>query len=85
MGPDREIPETENQADPNISLKLLLLSLKALSQRALVAFSSLFTFAAVGSAWWLFNESLPTNPSPNQLIGLGLYGAFVLAIHWVRR
>lgn len=76
--------EDGNDATKALS-SLLLLSLKALSQRALVALASLFTLVAVASTWWLFEEALPVNPSVNQLVGLGLYGLFVLAIHWVKR
>ena len=35
--------------------------------------------------WWLFNNALPANPTVNQLTGLGLYGALVLAVLWVKR
>jgi len=79
------IPETPQNDQAAAAMQLLLLSIKTISQRALIALSNLFTVAAVGSTWWLFNEALPINPSANQLIGLGLYGVFVLAIHWVRR
>lgn len=86
MGLDRVLPETPPQNDQAAAaMQLLLLSIKTISQRALIALSNLFTVAAVGSTWWLFNAALPINPSANQLIGLGLYGVFVLAIHWVRR
>ena len=67
------------------AIGLLLLSLKTLSQRALLAVASLFVAATVGSVWWLFNNALPADPSPRQLIGLGLYCIFVLAIHIVGR
>lgn len=89
MGADREIPlelETEKTSSAEEkALGLLLLSLKALSQRALVAISSLFTFAAVGSAWWLFDNDIPADPSVRQLIGLTLYSGFLLAVLWIRR
>ena len=84
MGPDREIP-SETPTETNAALGLLLLSLKTLSQKTLVALNSLFVLFTVGSVWWLFNEALPVNPSTAQLIGLGLYSAFVLAVHAVRR
>lgn len=88
MGTDREIPETtatQTSSTEDKALGLLLLSLKALSQRALIAISSLFTTAAVGSTWWLFDTDIPADPTTHQLIGLGLYGAFVLTVLWLRR
>ena len=72
-----------NPALDSAALGVLLLSLKTLSQRTLVALGNLLTIASVASVWWLFNEALPANPSVNQLVGLGLYGAFVLAVHRV--
>ena len=81
VGPDREVPADES----NAAMGLLLLSLKTLSQKTLVALSSLFTASAVFSLWWLFDNDVPIDPSVHQLIALGLYGSFILAIHWVKR
>ena len=84
VGPDVDVPaDASNPALDSAALGVLLLSLKTLSQRTLVALGNLLTIASVASVWWLFNEALPANPSVNQLIGLGLYGAFVLAVHRV--
>lgn len=89
VGPDVDVHGGEVPADaPNTAidsaaLGVLLLSLKTLSQRTLVAIGNLLTIASVASVWWLFNEALPTNPSVNQLVGLGLYGLFVLVVHRV--
>ena len=63
---------------------LLLMSLRALSQRAVVALSALFTLALAGSAFALWWSVLP-NPSVLQLAGLGMYAGFVLALEFVRR
>jgi len=62
----------------------LMLALKALSQRALVAFHSLFTLLLAGSAFALWWRTLP-DPSVFQLVGLSIYAAFVLALHVVRK
>lgn len=67
-----------------IAIETLMLSLKALSQRALTAASALFTGAALFSAWWLWRSVLP-NPSIEQLVGVTLYALFILAIEIVRR
>ena len=62
---------------------MLLLAIKSLSQRALVALSSLFTLLTCASAFILWQDVLP-NPNAYQLTGLGLYGAFILLLHLVR-
>lgn len=63
---------------------LLLMSLRALSQRALVALSTLFTLALAASAFWLWGRILAA-PSATQLVGVGMYAVFVLALEFVRR
>ena len=84
VGPDVDVPaETSGPSLDSAALGVLLLSLKTPSQRTLVALGNLLTIASVASVWWLFNEALPANPSVNQLVGLGLYAAFVLAVHRV--
>ena len=77
---DDETPSTA----ASVGTDMLLLGLKALSQRALVALSAMFTLLTVGSAFALWWRVLP-EPSVLQLVGLGLYAAFVLAIHMVKR
>ena len=65
------------------SAQMFALALQALSQRAIAALGNLFTAATVLSAFWLWN-SAPADPTVHQLIGLGLYGAFILALHMIR-
>lgn len=62
---------------------VILFALKALSQRALIALESLFTLITVGSAFWLW-MSIP-EPNVHQLVGLGMYAAFVLAANVIVR
>ena len=83
VGDDQVLPEPAAPAPASISL--LLLSLKALSQRALIAFENLWSLAVLGSVWLLFDAALPANPSPAQLSGLGMYGVFAIATLWLRR
>lgn len=64
-------------------LSVLLLALKALSQRSLVALASLFTLITVGSAFWLFLAT--PEPTVFQLIKLAMYGIFVLAANFIVR
>ena len=85
MIPETPITAKQTSSTEEKALGLLLLSLKALSQRAIIAVSSLFMFAAVGSVWWLFDNDIPTDPTTHQLVGVGLYGGFVLAVLWLRR
>lgn len=90
IGPDIEVPDSpptppvRNPAE-QAALNLLLMSLKALGQRAVVALAALFTLVAAVSVWWLFYMVLSADPTTHQLTGLGLYSLFVLAIHVVKR
>ncbi len=95
VGDDEVIPESHQIAPPNGSdtvaqaltnagLAMMITGLKALSQRALVAFSACFTLLSVASAFWLWLTILP-EPNSSKLVGLGLYGVFLLGIEWLRR
>ena len=88
-------PEPEVQAPPaapspeqikqqQVATQMLALALRTMSQKALIAVSSLFTAAALFSAWWLWNSVLP-DPSDRQLVGVGLYALFILILEFVRR
>lgn len=63
---------------------VLMLALKALSQRALTALASLFTLLTVISAFWLALQ-VAVNPTIYQLIVLGLYLVFIGAINLIVR
>lgn len=65
------------------ALSAIMLALKALSQRAIVALANLFTLLTVGSVFWLW-LTIP-NPNVLQLVELGMYAAFVLAANWIVR
>lgn len=77
-------PQTNVALEAGAATQMLLLALKALSQRAVIALSALFTAGGLFSAWWLWASVLP-NPSVLQLIGVGMYALFLLALEWVRR
>jgi hypothetical protein len=62
---------------------LLTVSLKALSQRALVALASLVDLALIASAFVLWLNVIE-QPSVLQLVGVGMYAAFILVAIWVR-
>jgi len=59
-------------------MQALMLGLGALSKRVVVALQSMFVLLATGSAFVLWWSVLPS-PSILQLVGLGMYAAFVLA------
>lgn len=73
-------PETEK---PPRELGLLLLGLKALSQRAIAAIADVFFLATVASAFWLWY--LTPEPNPQQIVSLTIYALFVLAANWLVR
>lgn len=81
--PGFQVVEDDPPPAQNAALGMLFLSLKALSQRALTAISDLFTLATVGSVWWLY-QATPF-PEDKQLISLGSYAVFVLAINIIVR
>lgn len=61
----------------------VFLALRALSQRTLVALSSLFTLLTAGSVWYLWLQVLPS-PTTAQLEAAGAYSVFVLFLHLIR-
>ena len=90
VGPDREIPEPAAAApaapqQEQAALGLLLLAIKTIGQRFIIALGHLSAAAALASVWYLFYAALPADPSTHQLIALGLYGTLVLAVLYVRR
>lgn len=79
---DSEQPENHQAHDA--AAAMLALALKTLSQKTVVALASLFTLGAVASAFALWWRVLP-DPTTYQLIGLGVYAIFILAVLWLRR
>lgn len=67
----------------SIGATALMLGLKALSQRAAVALEGLATLITAGLVFWLW-LSIP-NPTVNQLIGMGMFAVFILAINIIAR
>ena len=74
---------TQPASDSSASITALMLSLKALSQRTLVALDNLFTLITVGLVFWLW-KSIP-DPNTNQIVWTGMYAAFVLAANVIVR
>ena len=80
---DAESPPNPAPAavDHSLAIQMLTMGLKALSARAVIAFSALFTLITVGSAFWLC-LSIP-DPSTPQLVEIGGYFLFVLAANYL--
>ncbi len=64
--------------------EMILLGIKTLSQRALVAVSNSFTILSTASAFLLWYNILPA-PNAYQLTGVGMYAAFILLLEVIRR
>jgi len=81
----RDEMETEQKppADNGAAIRVLMLALGALSQRALVAVADLFTLLTVASAFWLW-RSIP-DPNQLQIVALTIYAMFVLVANWIVR
>lgn len=75
--------EVPSQPEPNhaaqASMQLLVLALKTLSQRTVIALAALRGLVLAGSVFWLA-MTVVENPSTPKLVGLGLYAAFVVII-----
>ena len=75
---------TASRAVEKAAMAMLFTAVKALSQRAVVALGNLYALCLAASAFGLWWRALPA-PSVRQLVGLTLYGCFVLAMMLVRR
>ena len=77
-----EVVEESDAPEP-LAVSGVMLALRALSQRALVAAADLFCLLTVFGAWWLW-WSVP-DPNVNQITSLSIYALFVLAANWIVR
>lgn len=68
----------------DIPSRVIVFALQTLAKRTLVAISNLFSLLLAGSAFALWWSVLP-QPTILQLVGLGLYAAFVLVLDFARR
>jgi hypothetical protein len=94
VGEDEPVPDLIQAAPPRPVQQpsqnldritgMLMMALRALSQRTVVALASLVDLALAGSVFvlWLLVIAQPTQL---QLVGLGMYGAFILVCLWLRR
>jgi hypothetical protein len=66
------------------AIDAITLGLKVLHQKTIIALSTCFTGAGLLGGWLLWNSVLPS-PTMPQLVGLGEYAVFFLALEFVRR
>lgn len=76
---------TEAESQDSKAVDILLFLLKPLAQRTVVALANLFCLATVASVFWLCLAIVPRAPSILQLVGLGGYAAFIIAINVIAR
>jgi hypothetical protein len=72
----RPQPRPTAQPGQDAAFSALMLALKTLSQKTVIALSRLTALAAVGSVFWLF-MSIPS-PNPYQIVWGGMYSVFIL-------
>jgi hypothetical protein len=83
---ETETPDVRPQPRPaanqqqDAAFSALMLALKTLSQKTLIALSRLTSMAMTASVFWLF-MSIP-DPHTNPLIWGGMYSIFVLALQY---
>ena len=69
--------------DAGVALDVVLLALKVLGQRTMAIATHAYPVLALGAAaamWWRVMDA----PTPYQLVGLGLFGVFLLAMQVLR-
>jgi hypothetical protein len=81
--PPRPVQQPSSQNLDRIT-GMLMMALRALSQRTVVALASLVDLALAGSVFALWVMVIE-QPTTLQLTGLGMYGAFILICLWLRR
>jgi hypothetical protein len=83
--PDEDEQPSNPEVDSSKAVDILLLLLKPLSQKTLIALGSLFSLLTVVSVFWLCLVIIPNSPTTQQLIGLGGYAVFVIAVNIIVR
>jgi hypothetical protein len=79
----RPVPRPDDPQVIHAYTRMLLTALSAMAQRTVIALASLVDLALAGSVFvlWLLVIAQPTQL---QLVGLGMYGAFILICLWLR-
>jgi ABC-type siderophore export system fused ATPase/permease subunit len=76
--------EPEAAARPPRDTAMLMMALRALSQRAVAAIADLFMLATVGLVFWITN-AISAAPSNAQITTLGVFATFVLIANFIVR
>jgi hypothetical protein len=80
-----ELPPIPNVPEPpsrieQAATNVLMMALRALSQRAVIALMNLFCLITALSAFYLWLVTMPS-PSILQLVGLALYGILIVGLN----
>lgn len=76
----QQAQEQPNHAQASaVSLKLLVLALKTLSERTIVALAALKAMILAGTVFWLA-LTIMVEPTSAKLTGLAIYASFILLI-----
>ena len=78
-----EAPPAPSQQEQAVATKMIYMALAALGQRFVVALASCFTALTVAAAFTLW--LLIPDPNTKQLISMGMFAFFVLAINIIVR
>jgi hypothetical protein len=81
-GQDLSNSPAANESDPTRALDVLL---AIFSQKTATALNGFYSLLTVASVFWLSFVIIPNNPSVQQLVGLGGYASFVLAVNIIVR
>ena len=80
----RDEPAPPPSRSSDAATDLLMLSLKSLGQRFVVALASLFCLTTVLTVFWV-GMSIIREPTILQLVGFGMYATFILIVNWIAR
>jgi hypothetical protein len=75
-------PNNPPDSDPSKALDVLL---AIFSQKTGTMLSGFYSLLTVASVFWLSFVIIPNNPSIPQLVGLGGYASFVIAVNVIVR
>lgn len=75
-------PSNPAPADPSRAVDILL---AIFSEKTGAVVSGFYSLLTVGSLFWLSYDIIPHDPSVQQLIGLGGYAAFIIALNVIVR
>lgn len=76
-------PTTNDRDDDDLTLQVVGLALRLISERLVAISSGFFPLVALGTGFVLWLKIM-ASPSVSQLVGLGLYSLFMLALTWIK-